>query len=127
MQIERLNTEILIHRGSQTYTWSDKELEKLGKTTFTEKPNYMCVLKRIPEYFGTNDLFMCMMLAFSYGEMKGRACEAEKIKWNAGATFGWMKIYYEKKGCFPDTEKDLWDWEHEFMNELDAKEGMSNA
>lgn len=123
MQIERLNTEILIHRGSKTYTWSDKELEKLSKTNFTENPNYTRVLRKIPEYFRTNDLFICMMLAFNYGEMIGRRSEAEKIKWNASATFGWMKIYYEKNGCFPDTQKDLWDWQKRFVEELERTEG----
>lgn len=127
MEIERLNRETLIYCGSKTYTWSDKELEKLSKTNFTENPNYMRVLRKIPEYFRTNDLFTCMMLAFNYGEMKGRECERDMIKWNASATFSWLKLYHQENGCFPDNEADLRKWEKAYVHELEAKEGVVHA
>lgn len=119
--------EIIIDQGVRSFRASDIELEKLGKTTFIENPNHITVLKRIPEYFKTNKLFTLMVLAFNYGEMKGRECERDMIKWNASATFQWMKVYYQENGCFPDNEADLWKWEKTYVHELEAKEGVSNA
>lgn len=119
--------EIIVEQGIRSLRTSDIELQKLKETSSTTNPNYITVLKRIPEYFKTNNLFVLMVLAFNYGEMKGRECERDMIKWNASATFQWMKIYYEENGCFPDTEADLWKWEKEFVNELEAKEGGVHA
>lgn len=111
--------EIIIDRGIRSYRTSDIELQKLKETSTPTNPNYITVLKRIPEYFKTNNLFSLMLLAFNYGEMKGRKCERDMIKWNASAIFGWMKLYHKENGCFPDTETDLWEWEKEFVKELE--------
>lgn len=116
--MDNIINEPIIHRGSKSYRVSDIELEKLGETTVTNNLNYLKVLKRIPTYFETDDLFMCMSLAFNFGELKGRECERDMIKWNALATFEWMKTYYNKNGCFPDTQKDLWEWEKAYVYKL---------
>lgn len=116
--------EPLIHNGKQVIRFSDIELQKLGKTSFTQNKNHIAVLNKILEHFETDDLFVCMMLAFNYGEMVGRRCERDLIKHNALATFQWMKVYYKENGCFPKTQKELWDWEKEFVNELETKEGV---
>lgn len=119
--------EPLIYRGAKVLRPSDIELEKLEQTAFTENKNYIRVLNRIPKHFNTSDLFLCMMLAFNYGEMKGRECERDMIKWNASATFSWLKLYHQENGCFPDTEADLWKWEKTYLHELEAKEGVVNV
>ena len=105
----------------------DEQLVILGKATFTDNRNYQRVIRAIPEHFGSNDIFACMMLAFNFGEMKGRECERDKIKWNASATFSWLKLYHQENGCFPDTEADLRKWEKAYVHELEAKEGVVHA
>ncbi len=92
----------------------DEQLAILGKTTFTDNRNYQRVIRANPEHFGSNDIFACMMLAFNFGEMKGRECERDKIKWNALATFHNMKSYAQAhEGQLPKTLNDLKDWEEE--------------
>lgn len=92
----------------------DDQLTILGKTTFTDNKNYQRVIRTIPEHFESNDIFACMMLAFNFGEMKGRECERDKIKWNALATFHNMKSYAQSHdGQLPKTLNDLKDWEEE--------------
>ncbi len=123
-----INKEVQIYSVEDAFIkWDSIELKKLGKTHFIDNQNYRRVLRKIPEYFRTNDLFTCMMLAFNYGEMIGRKCEAEKIKWNASATFSWLKLYHQENGCFPDTEADLRKWEKAYVHELEAKEGVVHA
>ena len=119
--------EPLIHCGAKVLRPSDIELEKLEQTAFTENRNYIRVLNRIPKHFNTSDLFLCMMLAFNYGEMKGRECARDMIKWNASATFSWLRLYHQENGCFPDNEADLRKWEKAYVHELEVKEGAVNA
>lgn len=111
----------------QGVRFSDTELKKIGETTFTQNKNYVEVLNRIPEHFDTDDLFVCMMLAFNYGEMVGRRCKRDLIKWNSLATFQWMKMYHEENGCLPKTQIQLWDWEKEFISKSKVEEGVCNA
>lgn len=127
--MENLNNrqEPTVYCGSKVFKASDIELEKLSKTSVTDNRNYLTVLGRIPSYFETESLCACMLLAFNYGEMKGRECERDMIKWNALATFEWMKVYHEENGCFPDTQEDLWNWEKAYVNGLEMKEGVSNV
>ena len=106
--------EIIVEQGIRSLRTSDIELQKLKETSSTTNPNYITVLKRIPEYFKTNNLFVLMVLAFNYGEMKGRECERDMIKWNALATFHNMKSYAQvHNGQLPKTLNDLKDWEEE--------------
>lgn len=109
-----MDREPLIICSSKAFRTSDIELQKLGKTSIIENPNYITVLKRIPKYFNTSDLVMCMMLAFNYGDMKGRECERDLIEWNASATFYNMKSYAKfHNGKLPETFNDLKEWEKE--------------
>lgn len=108
---------IVIHNGQKILRPSDIDLEKLGKTPIIENRNYLNALKRIPDYFNTNDLFTCMMFAFKYGENKGREYERDLIKWNALATFEWMKKYFKDNGYLPETQKDLYNWEKRYLCE----------
>ena len=92
----------------------DEQLVILGETTFTDNRNFQRVIRAIPENFGSNNIFTCMMLAFNFGEMKGRESERSKIKWNATATFQNMKSYAQvHNGQLPKTLNDLKDWEEE--------------
>lgn len=111
--------ESLIYSGSRVYTQSDKELEKLSNLSFTENRNCIRVISRIPEYFETNDLFTCMMLAFAYGDDRGRFCERDLIKHNEFALFYSMKTYASlHNGELPKTPKDLEQWKNEIVKEL---------
>lgn len=90
---------------------SDRWLEELAETKPIDNLNYRTAIKRIPEYFETNDLTTCMMLSFKLGELRGRECEADKIKWNALACFENMKFYArEHNGELPKTQQELKDW-----------------
>ena len=117
--MDNIINEPIIHRGSKSYRSSDIELEKLGETTVTNNLNYLRVLKRIPTYFETDDLFLCMSLAFNFGELKGRECERDMIQCNALATFYNMKSYASlHNGKLPKTFDDLKKWEEEYHNQL---------
>lgn len=117
--MDNIINEPIIHRGAKSYRASDIELEKLGETTVTNNLNYLRVLKRIPTYFETDDLFMCMSLAFNFGELKGRECERDMIQCNALATFYNMKSYASlHNGKLPKTFDDLKKWEEEYHNKL---------
>lgn len=97
----------------------DEQLAILGKTTFTDNRNYQRVIRAIPKHFGSNDIFACMMLAFAFGEMKGRECERDMIKWNALATFQNMKSYAQvHNGQLPKTQKELKEWIEETKKEV---------
>ena len=111
----------------EAYRIDRKWLNEIKKTSYTENKNYINVIKQIPMYFKTDNLFKCMMLAFNFGELRGRECEKDKIKWNALATFQWMKTYYDEKGYLPDTLEDLETYEKEFLNNLGMKVGDHNA
>lgn len=99
----------------------EEELERLDKATITNNVNYIKVLSSIPQHFQTDDLFICMLAAFTFGNEKGRECEKDMIKWNASATFQNMKVYHQENGCFPKTQRELWEWEKEYVNELEKK------
>ena len=118
--------EPIIHSGSKTYRASDRWLKELGETTITNNRNYLTVLRRIPSYFETEDLFLCMSLAFNFGELIGKECERDMIKWNALCTFNNMKIYaQEHNGELPTTFDDLKKWEkerEEYHNQLTESE-----
>ena len=88
------------------------EFERLKELSMTDNKNYIKVLERIPSHFkAEDDVFKCMMLAFSYGELKGRECERDQIKWNSMATFYNMKTYASKhNGELPKTPNDLKEW-----------------
>lgn len=117
--MDNIINEPIIHRGAKSYRASDIELEKLGETTVTNNLNYLRVLKRIPTYFETDDLFMCMSLAFNFGELKGRECERDMIQCNVLATFYNMKSYASlHNGKLPKTFDDLKKWEEEYHNKL---------
>ncbi|MCI9093139.1 MAG: hypothetical protein HFF36_05035 [Coprobacillus sp.] len=112
--MENINREPLIHSGAKVFRPSDIWLEELTKTQIIQNPNYITVLNRIPEYFDTNDLSTCMMLAFNFGEQRGRECERDLIKWNVSACFYNIKVYaHEHNGQLPKTLNDLKDWEEE--------------
>lgn len=93
------------------------ELERLEELPMTENKNYIKVLEKIPSHFkAENDVIKCMMLAFSYGELKGRECERNQIEWNSTATFYNMKIYASMhNGELPKTLDDLVKWEKEII------------
>jgi hypothetical protein len=96
------------------YNGQSQWLKELEKTAFTENMNYIRVIRSIPTYFNTNDIYACMMLAFNFGEQRGRECERDLIKWNALATFYNMKSYaYTHDGKLPETFNDLKEWEKE--------------
>jgi len=101
------------------YNYVNEQIKLLGETTIINNPNYLKVIKAIPTYFDTNNLMMCMTLAFNFGEMKGRECERDLIKWNASATFYNMKSYAsEHNGELPDTFKDLKNWRKEIVSQV---------
>lgn len=93
-----------------------KELEQLP---FTKNENYIRTLKEIPKHFESENLFFCMMLAFNFGEQRGRSCERDLIKNNSLATFQWLKFYFNENGCLPNSLNELWIWKKEFAKELE--------
>lgn len=100
------------------YNYVNEQLELLGKTTIPDNSNYLKVIRAIPQYFKSNDLFMCMITAFNFGEMKGRECERDFIKWNALATFYNLKAYANlHNGKLPKTFNDLKQWEEAYYNQ----------
>ncbi|WP_050637684.1 hypothetical protein [Candidatus Stoquefichus sp. SB1] len=92
---------------------SDIWLEELGKTTIPGIPNYITTIKRIPEFFNEENLLMCMILAFNFGELRGRECERDLIKRNASACFYNMRSYADAhNGELPNSQEDLKKWVH---------------
>lgn len=114
--------ELVVEQGIKSYSQSDRWLEELKEKSAIENPNYISVLKRIPSYFKVSDFYKCMMLAFKFGESRGRECEKDLIKNNASATFSVMKLYHQVNGCLPKTEKEMWKWEKEFLCTLEMEE-----
>lgn len=113
MMGKRDTRQDIIKKGEKVnpiYSGQNQWLKELATMPFTENFNYIRVIRSIPTYFDTNDIYICMMLAFNFGNARGRECERDMIKHNALATFGWMKRYHKENGCFPDTEADLWKW-----------------
>lgn len=94
------------------------ELKELSKTTIPQNQNYIEVLKRIPDYFNitAGNEIMGLILAFNYGEIVGRRCEKDLIKWNALATFYNMKSYASKhNGELPKTQQELHEWLDDYI------------
>lgn len=100
--------ETMIHSSSKVYSISDIWLEELGKTTIPCNPNYITTIKRIPEFFNEENLLMCMILAFNFGELRGRECERDLIKRNASACFYNMRSYAKAhNGELPKSQQEL--------------------
>ncbi len=100
------------------YPISKKWLKELEQLPFTENENYIRTLKEIPKHFESENLFFCMMLAFNFGEQRGKACERNKINWNAIACFQNMKFYAHKhNGELPKTYNDLYKFVEELEND----------
>jgi len=55
------------------YNYVNKQMKLLGETIIINNLNYLKVLKEIPTYFDTNDLYSCMMLAFNFREKKEKS------------------------------------------------------
>lgn len=93
------------------YRISDEWLQELAKTTIPSNANYITTIKRIPEYFNYDEPLMCMILAFNFGELRGRECERDLIKWNALACFYNMQSYAKAHdGNLPKTQQELMAW-----------------
>lgn len=89
----------------------NERLQELATMPFTENLNYIRVIRSIPTYFDTSDIYMCMMFAFNFGNARGRECEQEKIKWNSLACFHNMHAYANAHdGKLPKTQEDLKTW-----------------
>lgn len=117
MMGKRDTRQDIIKKGEKVnpiYSGQNQWLKELTAIPFTENLNYIRVIRSIPKYFKTNDIYMCMMLAFNFGNARGRECERDMIKWNALATFHNMKSYAQvHNGQLPKTLNDLKDWEEE--------------
>ncbi len=98
----------------------NKMLSNLDNTPFTQNKNYINVIQNIPTYFGTNNLYFCMMIAFNFGNLIGIKCERDLIKWNSLATFQYMKLYAkDHDGKLPKTFNDLKEYEKQYEEYID--------
>lgn len=98
--------------------YKEKMIKKLSNTSLNE--NYIDVIKAIPDKFNVQgDIDKAMLIAFNYGEMVGRSCERDMLKWDNSAIFENIRTYASiHNGNLPNSLDDLAKWVNDFVSDI---------
>lgn len=98
--------------------YKEKMIKELSNTSLNE--NYIDVIKAIPDKFNVHDdIDKAMLIAFNYGEMVGRSCERDMMKWDNSAIFENMRTYAGfHNSNLPKSLDDLIQWVNEYVRSI---------